>query len=158
MKNFITQSLSVFLIFLLASCATKQKTGLAVGATAGSLFGAILGEKSGNAFFGATIGGIVGGLAGNAIGQKLDETDKKLLSEATEKALEQTKSGNKIKWNNPDSGNEGYVKPLRTYEVDNKYCREFLQEAIIGGKKAKIYGKACRKADGQWEIVSSKNE
>jgi surface antigen len=158
MKNIIRQSLSIFLVFLLASCATKQKTGATIGVAAGGLVGAILGEKSGNAFFGASVGAIIGGLAGSSIGQKLDETDKKLLAEATEQALERTKSGKQIQWNNPDSGNEGYVKPLKTYQVDNKYCREFLQEAIIAGEKATIYGTACRKPDGQWKILSSKNE
>ena len=158
MTNFIKHVLCLFLLFCLSSCATKEQTGAGLGAVTGGLVGAVLGERSGNAFVGATIGTIVGGLAGSAIGKKLDQKDKKLISLATQNALENSQSGKKIKWHNPDSGHEGYVTPVKTYQVHERYCREFMQEALVGGEKVKVYGRACRKPDGQWEIINSEND
>ena len=157
-KLVIRHIISISIILSLVSCATKEQGGAGIGAATGAMFGAILGEKSGNAFMGATIGTIFGGIAGSAIGRKLDENDKKLMNNATEEALENTKSGQKIAWRNPDSGNEGYIKPVKTYRVKESYCREFIQEAIVGGEKVKVYGKACRKPDGQWKIISTDND
>jgi surface antigen len=154
-KNFIKKSFAILMILCLASCATKQQTGASVGVGAGALIGGLIGQNSGNGFAGATIGALIGGIAGSAIGHQLDKNDKKLIAKASEDALENAKSGKKVKWNNPDSGHEGSITPIKTYESGNRYCREFVQEVIIGGEKSKAYGKACRKPDGQWEIINS---
>ncbi|HYW77842.1 MAG TPA: RT0821/Lpp0805 family surface protein, partial [Gammaproteobacteria bacterium] len=57
-------------------------------------------------------------------------------------------------WRNPDTGNEYSVTPTRTYESEAGPCREYTIDAIIGGKKEKVYGTACRQADGSWKNVS----
>jgi len=36
-----------------------------------------------------------------------------------------------------------------------RYCREFLQEVVIGGRKEQAYGTACRQPDGSWEVIST---
>ena len=55
-------------------------------------------------------------------------------------------------WKNPDSGNSGVIYPTKTYSIGDQPCREFTQEIIIGGKIQTGYGKACRMADGSWDI------
>jgi surface antigen len=158
MTALIRNFLCIFTICSLVSCATKQQSGAGIGAVTGGLVGAVLGESTGNAFVGATFGTIIGGIAGSAIGKQMDENDKKLMSKATENALENSESGKKVAWKNPDNGNKGYVSPTKTYKVHGVYCREFVQEAIIGGQKVKVYGEACRKPDGQWQVVNSDDE
>jgi surface antigen len=159
MTNYIQKFFIIFLISSLTACATKEESGTAIGALTGGVFGAMLGEKSGNTFAGAAFGTILGGIVGNALGHKLDKNDQKLMANATEKALENTRSGKALKWHNPDNGHEGYITPIRTYKIQSgRYCREFVQEANIGGEKVKVYGKACRQPDGQWEVMSSNND
>jgi len=38
--------------------------------------------------------------------------------------------------------------------TSGRYCREFLQEVSIGGRKEEAYGTACRQPDGAWEVIS----
>jgi surface antigen len=33
------------------------------------------------------------------------------------------------------------------------YCREFQQQAAIGGEIREVYGTACRQPDGSWQVV-----
>lgn len=37
---------------------------------------------------------------------------------------------------------------------DEEYCREYTKDAIIGGKHQQVYGTACLRPDGDWEIMS----
>ena len=60
-----------------------------------------------------------------------------------------------ITWNNQQTGNYGSVTPVQTYEPEpGRYCREFQQQVVIGGKQQDAYGTACRQPDGSWEIVA----
>ena len=67
-------------------------------------------------------------------------------------ALENNKINSKAAWKNPDSGNSGVIYPTRTYTSGDQPCREFTQEINIGGTIQTGYGKACRMADGSWDI------
>lgn len=132
----------------LVGCSTKQDTGVLVGGAAGALLGSQFGQGSGQAL--ATVGGaLVGALVGGQIGKYMDKTDKLEMNQALEKnATNRSKS-----WTNPDSGNQYTVTPKRTYYKNSQPCREYTTEAIIGGKKESVYGKACRQADGSWKVA-----
>jgi len=41
--------------------------------------------------------------------------------------------------------------------TSGRYCREFLQEVLIGGRKEQAYGTACRQPDGSWEVIAVDN-
>jgi len=141
---------------VLSSCETgnKQNIGMATGAVAGGLLGSTIGNGSGK--FAATgLGMILGAAIGGSIGAQMDMEDKKRMQYSTQQALENAPSGHVVKWRNPDSGHYGYVTPVRTYQEYGEYCREFTQEVVIGGQKQKAYGKACRRPDGQWQIISN---
>ena len=84
----------------------------------------------------------------------MDEHDKLMLEKTSQQALENSATGSSVAWKNPDSGNHGYVVPTNTYKAQNgRYCREYTQVVIIGGKKQEAYGKACRQPDGAWEVI-----
>ena len=91
-------------------------------------------------------GTLIGGLAGGLLGSQL-------LEKSSRQALEYSPSGSSVEWRNPDSGNYGYITPTNTLKTEQGYCREYTQEVVIGGERKKAYGKACRKPDGNWEIV-----
>ena len=71
-----------------------------------------------------------------------------------QRALETAPIGRSVNWSNPDNGNRYTVKPTRTYYHDQQPCREYITKAIIGGKTERIYGKACRQADGSWRVMN----
>ena len=104
-----------------------------------------------------TIASAIGGaLLGGYVGNKLDDRDKKMASEAAQRAFEQNKTGQASVWNNPDSGHSGTVPPTKTYQLaTGEYCREYTQTIMIGGGPHQTYGTACRHADGTWQIQKS---
>jgi len=62
--------------------------------------------------------------------------------------------GEKIIWN--DGRISGSVTATREgSSTTGRYCREFLQEVVIGGNKEQAYGTACRQSDGSWEVIST---
>jgi surface antigen len=145
---------------LSSSCATMQQTyednpkailGSVLGAAAGAGIAAAAGGGAG-AIVGAGIGGA---LLGGFIGNRLDARDKRMASEAAQRAFEQNRAGQSTAWKNPDSGNSGTVTPTRTYQLaTGQYCREYNQAIMIGGQQHQAYGTACRQPDGSWQIQS----
>jgi len=98
--------------------------------------------------------GLLGTLIGSEIGSSLDRADRTYLAQANSAALE-APVGERISWNNPESGNYGYVEPVRDgNDTAGRYCREYQQTIYVGGQQETGVGTACQQSDGTWEIVS----
>lgn len=145
-------------VMALGGCAnsdygTKQTVGALAGAGAGGLLGAQIGKGKGQ--LAATAAGtVLGAFLGNEVGKSLDRADRAYVEQAHYQALEFTPAGSQIAWQNPDSGHYGSVTPIRTYQATSgEYCREFQQQAAIGGQIEEVYGTACRRPDGRWQVV-----
>jgi len=139
----------------LQSCAgmNKQGGGSLIGGVTGGLIGSQFGKGSG-ALAMTGIGVLAGALIGGHIGQTMDDYDRRLAQQSSQRALENAPSGNSVGWRNPDNGHYGSVTPTRTFRNEGgQYCREYSQTVVVGGEKQQAYGRACRKPDGQWEIV-----
>ncbi len=140
-----------------AGCATMQANPkTTIGAVGGATLGGLIAGAAGAnpaAIAASVIGGmLVGGLVGNL----LDERDKRLAAEATQRALESAPAGQPVAWQNPDNGHSGTVTVVQTYQTASAtYCREFQQTVTIGGQPQTAYGTACRQPDGSWKIVNS---
>ncbi|MFN2310279.1 MAG: RT0821/Lpp0805 family surface protein, partial [Gammaproteobacteria bacterium] len=66
--------------------------------------------------------------------------------------LETVRTGVPAQWRNPDTGNQYTVTPTHTYENPTGPCREYSIDAVVGGRPDKVYGTACRQADGSWQV------
>jgi surface antigen len=148
----------VIIALSLSACAQTGETvrnnpkttmGGMLGAAGGGLIAAAAGGGAAGIIGGVLIGGLVGGAVGNA----LDQKDKQMAQQAAQQAFENSRSGQSSAWQNPDSGNSGSITPTRTYQAPSGgYCREYEQDIVVGGKREKSYGTACRQADGSWQI------
>jgi surface antigen len=132
----------------------KQQIGAITGMIVGGALANDMAEGSKNEGMATILGAFIGGVMGQSIGSQLDTLDRQLAQSAYSEALEYNKSNVTSDWVNPDSGNSGSFTPRRTYSNGGRYCREYTQEIIIGGKKQSGYGTACRQPDGSWEIIS----
>ncbi len=95
-----------------------------------------------------------GAFLGSEVGKSLDRADQLYAGKASYEALEYAPAGAPVAWQNPDSGHYGSVTPIRTWQAaGGEYCREFQQQAAIGGEIQAVYGTACRQPDGQWQVV-----
>lgn len=138
----------------LASCQEGNNRGgsALTGSIAGALIGSQIGGGSGK-LVAVGVGALLGGMVGDQIGQRLDKRDKEMLYGTSQRAFENTPTGQTVQWNNPDTGHHGYVTPTKTTYQGNTVCREYQQKISVGGKMEEGYGTACRQADGSWKIV-----
>ena len=157
MPRGVVQCVAVVLLVVIATtgCSTiEENPKTTIGGVGGAAFGGLIAAAAGGggpAIAGAVIGGaLLGGLVGNM----LDQRDKRLQAEAAQKAMESTPSGKPVAWNNPDSGHSGTITPVRTYQSNGQYCREYQTTVTIDNKQEKGYGTACRQPDGSWKIES----
>jgi surface antigen len=141
---------AITLSLLFAGCSTNQDMGTATGALLGGALGSTVGKGHGKTA--AIIGGaVIGSVIGGNVGRSMDKNDQMQMTQA----LEVTPTNKPYAWQNPDTGNHYTVVATQTVIAPSgQPCREYTTEAIIGGERQKIYGKACRDASGQWKIVN----
>lgn len=143
-------------VTLLAGCegtgmGTKQTLGTLGGATAGAVIGSQFGGGDGQ-LAATAIGTLLGAFAGSEIGASLDRADQAAAGSAMNQAYA-APVGQSIRWNNPNSGNNGTITTTRDgYSSAGSYCREFQQTINVGGRTQTAYGTACQQRDGSWQI------
>lgn len=137
------------IVALLAACGGPRSTAGGVG---GAAAGGVLGGAVGGAR-GMVVGALLGGLFGAAVGDVLDQRDRRYAELTAYRGLEQGYSGRTLRWENPDTGHYGTFTPMRAYQTDAGYCREYQQTIVVGGRPRRGYGTACRQPDGTWRIM-----
>ncbi len=131
----------------------KETGGTVIGGASGAVIGSQFGHGSGR-LFGVAVGTLAGALIGGEIGRSLDAADRAAMERSTQYALESAPVGQPTPWKNPDSGHYGSTTPKKTYRTaEGRYCREYQQTVVIGGREEEAYGTACRQPDGTWKIV-----
>ena len=71
-----------------------------------------------------------------------------------QQALENDLSGNSRSWNDPATGDDGEVLPLRTVRSRQYgWCRDFSEHIRAAGRSYNLQGTGCRNAAGIWDIV-----
>lgn len=138
-------------------CATpmgpKESGGTVLGGVGGAIIGSQVGGGTGR-LVGVAVGTLAGALIGQEVGRSLDRADRLAMENTAQQALEYNETRRSSAWRNPDTGHSGTFTPTRTYrEPAGRYCREYTQTVLIGGEQHNAYGTACRRPDGNWEIV-----
>jgi surface antigen len=149
-------------LFLVSGCANgpvnpdqigqKEADGQAVGSILGGTIGNFL--PGGGSVASQVIksnAGTIGTLIGGAIGAALDEEDRRKLDEATRRALN---SGAAATFANERTGVRATVTPTAaTRAADGKQCKTAKQDVVLAnGKVLTETVKACKGADGGWEV------
>lgn len=136
----------------LSGCAMDrphEQAGMVIGGALGGVLGNQVGRGSGRTAA-IIVGTLAGAAIGGAVGRSMDDTDRL----KTAHSLENVRTGVSSSWRNPDTGNQYTVTPTRTYESSGGPCREYSVDAMISGRTEKVYGTACRQADGSWRTQS----
>ena len=103
----------------------------------------------------ATLGTIGGGAAGYYTTRALMESDLAAYERSAQKGLKETSDGQVVDWQNPDTGNSGIFRPIRSFRLaDGRDCRQYRTTVSFDKTVHSGDGMACRNANGQWEIVS----
>ena len=141
-----------------AVCASRapEHEGLLalLGAIGGAAVGYQIGDGGGKALA-MFLGTIIGAGVGSGVGRELDEAARYRLAGATQYALESRPSGTRTIWRVSGGRACGVVVPEPAFKNErDQYCREFQQTVVVDGREESAYGTACRRPDGQWEIVN----
>lgn len=153
MKNIIGLALIIAISSIFAGCAShqfpnRQTQGTIAGGVIGGALGSSIGGGSGRVIA-AAAGTLIGAVIGSNIGGQLDELDRYHAG----RTLETARTGHSQEWVNPDNGNEYQVTPTKTFHnQQGTPCREFIMDAVVGGRVEQVYGTACRQGDGSWKI------
>ena len=113
----------------IAGCAQdqgqKQTAGTLLGAVGGAVAGAQFGKGKGQ-LVGVALGTMAGAFLGSEVGRSLDNADRAIMAQSTQKTLESAPTGKTSSWQNPDTGVQGTVTPTRTYQKPEtqEYCRD----------------------------------
>lgn len=122
--------------------------GNVLGGIAGGVLGHQVGRGSGKTA--ATIGGaVVGTLIGGSVGRSMDRVDRNCAAQV----LAYAPDNRPVDWVG-DGGSRYSMQPVRTWQSEGRYCREYQSEIIVGGRRQSTYGQACMQPDGSWEIVN----
>lgn len=139
-------------VLLISGCAappTQEQGGMIIGGVLGGALGSQVGRGHGRTAA-TVVGTLLGASIGGAVGRSMDEQDKLKVAHS----LETVRTGVPSQWRNPDTGNQYTVVPTRTYETAGTPCREYTVDGVVGGRKEKIVGTACRQADGSWRTTN----
>ncbi len=130
----------------------KQTGGALIGGAAGGLLGSQIGHGSGQ-LAATAAGALLGLFVGSEVGKSLDKADQQYAMQAQQQAYA-APVGERITWNNPESGHSGTITPMRDgRDQTGNYCREYQTTVNVGGQQQQAYGTACRQPDGSWKIV-----
>jgi surface antigen len=88
----------------------------------------------------------------------LNETDKDMLRDVFAQALKTGKDGEKISWNNPDSGHSGNITVLDTHEDFGTTCRTVRTYTEAGGRTGGGIFRLCLADDGSWRFAPERRQ
>lgn len=84
----------------------------------------------------------------------LSRSERLLVQEALQQALENRPSREIYRWVSSANGASGFITPLRTFKIETgHYCRQFMEAVAKQGDLASAIQTACRSEDGRWIVV-----
>ncbi|MFO7875741.1 MAG: glycine zipper domain-containing protein [Desulfovermiculus sp.] len=151
MNRIVTYYCFIFVCLLcISACGNKAQQGGVAGGLTGALIGSHLGpEDDEHRRENALIGAGIGALLGYAVGNELDKHDRAQIGNT----LENTPSNQTRSWVNPDTQNRFQATPKPAYQSGGQVCRDVVIDAWIDGQREDVQAKACRRSNGQWELV-----
>ena len=124
-------------------CA-QTEIGAVLGGTAGGVLGSTIGKGDGNVASTA-IGAVIGVLLGGAIGRTMEDADQDCVG----RLLARVPDGRSAGFENRN-GRDYILKPLDTFTLDRRTCRNYMASAEIDGRFETITGTACLDGKGRW--------
>jgi surface antigen len=84
--------------------------------------------------------------------QSFNDEDWRLLQQTVEQALNRSNKGDRLTWQNPESGNSGSVTNIGPADQDGRSCIRLgihnETEKLSGSSVARF----CRQDDGSWKM------
>ncbi len=143
----------------ISGCATDPQTRTDQKQGASVVAGAVIGGLIGNQFGGGTgralmtaAGTVAGGFVGNHVFKRHAKSE--FEKDAAQRALNQSASGQRVVWSDPNTHESGYFVALNTKRMsDGRVCRDFRRGLTVGDDPVdETTGTACKKSNGEWDV------
>jgi len=119
-KQMLRGTTTLVLMSALALGGCDKTTGQTVGSVVGVVSGAFLGAQFGKGtgqLVATAIGATAGYLIGDWVGEMLDPEDTQAVENTTIQTLNASNDGEKVTWQNPDTGASAEIVPTNTRQV-----------------------------------------
>jgi surface antigen len=92
----------------------------------------------------------------NGLKAQFTPGDREMNRKCINKTLSEAPNGKTWTWKNPKTGNGGTVTPTSPLQREaGQACRTFNETVTLkDGRSEQISGRACKKADGSWQITA----
>ncbi|BDV38985.1 RT0821/Lpp0805 family surface protein [Methylocystis bryophila] len=91
------------------------------------------------------------------IARGLEAEDSRRAKAALATALDPQGSGDRVDWDNPQTGAKGVFTPVgQAYPSDGRICRSFLAEIVTSHNEERLQGTACRDKAAEWTLLDVK--
>lgn len=145
-------------VLALAGCGQRMTTAEMVGAGVGLVVGGVVGYQFGGGtgqMLATAFGAAAGGTAGYVAGRRLSGSDRAEYERTKTEALEGARDGEVRSWSNPETGNGGMIRPVRSFAVgEERFCRDFRAAVAFDKDVTSGTGTACRERGGPWMVVA----
>lgn len=94
------------------------------------------------------------GLLKNTPAERFDEEDIRLFMDNARKALDEGKTDDALKWENPKTRAKGEINVIRDFENKGRKCRELRVRNEVPGRKGDTRLSFCQ-AEGKWRLLSA---
>lgn len=87
---------------------------------------------------------------------KFTDADLEIFRVEARRVLDEEADGSRTDWTNPETGNGGSIKPLKTMTVDGQTCRQtaFRNVTATGIRGQSVYH-LCRQDDDTWKFIAA---
>lgn len=126
------------------------QTNMAPAIIAGAIGGAIIGSQINNNSGEIAFRNNFGGLIDRSINLRLDHAARDKIIETAYFGLSHGKLGQSYQWRTFHYS--GSFTPTENYTYYGNSCRKFKQIVNSKNKSVKIFGSACRTANGGWKV------
>lgn len=84
-------------------------------------------------------------------GTGMKASDIEIQDAAIQSALNHLPNQGEERWENPETGNSGVIRPVASYMDGELKCRNFELEVKTVTERKRLF-KACREPDGTWKL------
>jgi surface antigen len=148
----------VVLVLTLTGCGQRLSNAEMVGMAVGGILGGYAGSQIGHGLWNTAwmaVGAASGVAGGYVTARKLGESDMAHYKSVTGNELAAAERGDILNWTNPETGNSGIIRPVRTYaSEEGNVCKGYRSTVAFSDVVQSGSGSACLTTDGSWQIVA----
>jgi surface antigen len=91
--------------------------------------------------------------------ERFTDSDWEILRSKTRDLIDNGADGDRVDWENPETGNGGAIRVLNDFQFEGERCRETAFRSYTRNKvlEGQFTGHLCEQENGAWKFVADSN-